>query len=307
MTATMPSTASAEQHGVAPAVAPPPPGLSLALGHRDSVARLALEASVEDSACSRSRRSHRARSSAADSSALARARRPTSWRSGARPPCRSPRRTPRCRCARRRSARCPVEIGVRRQPHRHLHLYARVRDRVVLDRTLRRAARSARSGGGRRRGGCRCRSASCPRPRRSRSSKVTRSPMRIGWVIASRMPAIPLASVWRAAKPTTRPSTAEEARMPLATLDSSSNFDAATRAPIRMIAGDHQPADERAAASRTGDSSPRATIAPTAPPRRDQIVHDPRDDEGDDHRDPGLHPVVGGGRGCVEMDIRHGD
>ena len=29
---------------------------------------------------------------------------------------------------------------------------------------------------------------------------------------------MPLASVWRAAKPTTRPSTAEEARMPVASL-----------------------------------------------------------------------------------------
>ena len=44
-------------------------------------------------------------------------------------------------------------------------------------------------------------------------SKVTRSPMRIGWVIASRIPATPFASVWRAAKPTTRPSTADEARI----------------------------------------------------------------------------------------------
>ena len=40
--------------------------------------------------------------------------------------------------------------------------------------------------------------------------------MRIGWVIASRMPAMPLASVWRAAKPMTRPSTAEEASRPVA-------------------------------------------------------------------------------------------
>ena len=68
------------------------------------------------------------------------------------------------------------------------------------------------------------------------SSKVTRSPIRIGWVMASRMPAMALASVWRAAKPTTRPSTADEARMALATLESSSKFEAATAAPISRIA-----------------------------------------------------------------------
>ena len=67
------------------------------------------------------------------------------------------------------------------------------------------------------------------------SSNVTRSPIRIGCVIASRTPAMPFASVWRAAKPTTRPSTAEEARIPLATLDSSGKFDAATATPIRTI------------------------------------------------------------------------
>ena len=59
--------------------------------------------------------------------------------------------------------------------------------------------------------------------------------MRIGCVIASRIPAMPLASVWRAAKPRTRPSTAEEARMPLATPDASGICDAATATPITRM------------------------------------------------------------------------
>src|SRR5918998_11592 len=43
-------------------------------------------------------------------------------------------------------------------------------------------------------------------------SNVIVSPIRIGWVIASSTPATALASVARAAKPTTRPSTADELR-----------------------------------------------------------------------------------------------
>ena len=45
---------------------------------------------------------------------------------------------------------------------------------------------------------------------------VTVSPIRIGCVIAIRIPATMLARVWRAAKPITRPSTALEARIPVA-------------------------------------------------------------------------------------------
>src|SRR5215210_977523 len=69
------------------------------------------------------------------------------------------------------------------------------------------------------------------------SSNVTRSPMRIGWVIASRIPAIALASVWRAAKPTTRPSTAEDASRPVASRFTDGNCASASASPsTRMIA-----------------------------------------------------------------------
>ena len=67
-------------------------------------------------------------------------------------------------------------------------------------------------------------------------SNVTRSPIRIGCVIASRMPATAFASVWRAAKPTTRPSTAEEASTPVATRLTAANWLSASATPITMIA-----------------------------------------------------------------------
>ena len=57
--------------------------------------------------------------------------------------------------------------------------------------------------------------------------------MRIGWVIASRMPAIALASVCLAAKPTTMPSTADEARIPVATRLTDGNWISASQGPGR--------------------------------------------------------------------------
>ena len=65
--------------------------------------------------------------------------------------------------------------------------------------------------------------------------KVTRSPMRIGWLIASRIPATAFASVWRAAKPTTRPSTADEASTPVATRLIAANWLSASASPITTI------------------------------------------------------------------------
>jgi hypothetical protein len=56
---------------------------------------------------------------------------------------------------------------------------------------------------------------------------VTRSPILIGWTIASRIPAIALASVWRAAKPTTAAVIALEARIVRPTRSSESNSDRA--------------------------------------------------------------------------------
>ena len=110
--------------------------------------------------------------------------------------------------------------------------------------------------------------------------------MRIGCVIASRIPAIAFASVWRAAKPTTRPSTAEEARMPLATLDSSSKFDAASATPIRMMPAETSRRITRRRVFVAADSSPRVTSSPTLAPRfAISAVDDPRDDDRDHDRD----------------------
>ena len=93
--------------------------------------------------------------------------------------------------------------------------------------------------------------------------------MRIGWVIASRMPAIPLASVWRAAKPTTRPSTAEEARMPVASLLIDGICAAASAIPIRMIVAKISRRTSRSRVAATGDSSPTPTATVSFLPRRD--------------------------------------
>src|ERR1700742_4641669 len=60
--------------------------------------------------------------------------------------------------------------------------------------------------------------------RPSRSSKPTRSPIRIGWVIAIRTPAITLEIVFWGARPMISPSTAVEAKIPAASLPSEVNW-----------------------------------------------------------------------------------
>src|SRR6201999_1267350 len=60
--------------------------------------------------------------------------------------------------------------------------------------------------------------------RPSRSSKPTRSPIRIGWVIAISTPAMMLEIVFWAAKPMISPSTAVEAKIPAASRPSEVNW-----------------------------------------------------------------------------------
>ena len=92
-------------------------------------------------------------------------------------------------------------------------------------------------------------------------SKVTRSPIRIGCEIASRIPAIPLASVWRAAKPTTMPSTADEARTPVAVRLTASNWLSASITPISTIDTVIRRRTSRSRVVATGDSGPTAAVA----------------------------------------------
>src|SRR5512132_2858322 len=63
----------------------------------------------------------------------------------------------------------------------------------------------------------------------------TRSPIRIGWVMASRTPETRLAITWRPAKPMMIPSTAVEARTPVAKRLMDVNWLSASATPIRMI------------------------------------------------------------------------
>ena len=91
------------------------------------------------------------------------------------------------------------------------------------------------------------------------SSKVTRSPIRIGWVIASRIPAIAFASVWRAAKPTTRPSTADDARMPVATLSELRELRGGDGDADQEDHREDQPADEPQARARRRATARRAS------------------------------------------------
>jgi hypothetical protein len=67
------------------------------------------------------------------------------------------------------------------------------------------------------------------------SSKVIRSPILIGCVTASRRPAAMLPSGCRAAKPRTRPITALEARMPVASRLISANWLRARARPMIRI------------------------------------------------------------------------
>jgi hypothetical protein len=72
------------------------------------------------------------------------------------------------------------------------------------------------------------------------------------------MPAIELASVWRAAKPTTRPSSAEEARIPVATRWTDGNWLSANAPPITRIVTKTSRRTSRSRVSAIGDKSPPA-------------------------------------------------
>ena len=78
---------------------------------------------------------------------------------------------------------------------------------------------------------------------------------------------MPFASVWRAAKPMTRPSTAEDARRPVAILLASGIFRAAMNTPISTIPRKTSRRMRRRRVWADGDSSPRVTSSPTFLPR----------------------------------------
>src|SRR5215210_6883599 len=79
--------------------------------------------------------------------------------------------------------------------------------------------------------------------------------MRIGWVVASRIPATALARVCRAAKPTTRPSTAEEASRPVARRLTEGNCASASAMPSRMMMAKISLRTRRSRVAATADSS----------------------------------------------------
>jgi hypothetical protein len=85
------------------------------------------------------------------------------------------------------------------------------------------------------------------------------------------MPAIPLARVWRAAKPTTRPSTADDARMPVAISLTPGIAAAASPKPIRMISAKISRRTRRSRVTATGDSSLPLTVRASVRPRRSSI------------------------------------
>src|SRR3954468_1318328 len=96
-------------------------------------------------------------------------------------------------------------------------------------------------------------------------SNVTRSPIRIGWVIASRMPATPFASVWRAAKPTTRPSTGLDASTPVATRFTAANWLSASIRPITLMPAEISRRTSRSRVLATGEIGPGMAFASLAP------------------------------------------
>ena len=67
------------------------------------------------------------------------------------------------------------------------------------------------------------------------SSMNTQSPTRIGWVIASMIPAMKFASVWRAAKPRIAAAIAPEASSDAASSLRPANWASASAKPIRMM------------------------------------------------------------------------
>ena len=66
------------------------------------------------------------------------------------------------------------------------------------------------------------------------SSNTTRSPRRSGWVMASISPATTLASVWRAAKPTTAAAIALEVSSARLTERTASNCESAMAMPTTI-------------------------------------------------------------------------
>ena len=79
---------------------------------------------------------------------------------------------------------------------------------------------------------------------------------------------MPLASVARAAKPTTRPSTAEDASTPVATRRTESNCHAASARPMITISAKMRRRTSLRRVVATGESSPPRTRSPTLWPRR---------------------------------------
>src|SRR3954469_18892383 len=79
--------------------------------------------------------------------------------------------------------------------------------------------------------------------------------MRMGCVIASRIPAIALAKVWRAAKPTTRPSTADDASTPVAARLTLSNCIRPSARPITKMPTKTRRRSSRTRVSAATDSS----------------------------------------------------
>lgn len=91
--------------------------------------------------------------------------------------------------------------------------------------------------------------------------------MRIGCVIARRIPAIAFASVCRAAKPTTSPSTADDASTPVATRLIAANWASASASPMTMIPAKISRRTSRSRVVATGESSPAPTASPRVRPR----------------------------------------
>jgi hypothetical protein len=92
-------------------------------------------------------------------------------------------------------------------------------------------------------------------------SNVTWSPMRRGWVIARMSPAIALAIVCRAAKPTMAAAMALEASTVSASRPSAVNCESAVATPTSTITASITRRRKRSRVSATGESSPPATRA----------------------------------------------
>ena len=96
----------------------------------------------------------------------------------------------------------------------------------------------------------------------------TRSPIRIGWVIAISTPETRLAITWRPAKPMMMPSTAVEARTPVANRLIEVNWLSASATPIRMIARKSSLRISRSRVRASRESSPVSSRSSPGPPVR---------------------------------------